>query len=101
VPTTETYQHTTVSLDGLLLNSTSLPVYTIRIDTDGYKMAVLTSLEGTLTARRVRHIIIEVTPPPLLGTQQHASHGELHLLPLLGYGRVLDVVASSRRCWID
>ncbi|KIZ01014.1 hypothetical protein MNEG_6947 [Monoraphidium neglectum] len=99
VPTTETYQRTSVSLDGLLLNETSLEVYMIKIDTEGYEMAVLKSLKGMLAARRVRHIMIEVTP--LFWARDNVPRTDIYstFLPLLGYGckiqRVLDMVANS------
>jgi FkbM family methyltransferase len=99
VPVAETYQRASVSLDGLLLKETSAEVFVLKIDTEGYELPVMKSISGLLAARRVRHILVEVTP--VFWTRDGVPRADIYaaFLPLLGYGcriqRVLDIAANS------
>jgi FkbM family methyltransferase len=56
-------QHLTqpVSLDAVLFES-GVQLYVVKIDTEGFELSVLRSMKKLLAARRVQHLVVEVTP---------------------------------------
>lgn len=56
-----TFVKKTVSLDDLLLNST-LQLYLVKIDTEGFELSVLRSMRKLLAGKRVAYMMVEVTP---------------------------------------
>jgi FkbM family methyltransferase len=84
----------TIVLDDLLMD-TNLHLTVVKIDTEGFEMQVLRSMRRLLQAKRVSHMVVEVTPVfwKRDGIAREAVYQEFE--PLLGLGcqmgRVLDV----------
>jgi FkbM family methyltransferase len=84
----------TVILDELLLSS-GLQLTVVKIDTEGFEVQVLRSMRRLLQAKRVSHMVVEVTPVfwKRDGISRQIVYQEFE--PLLGLGcrmgRVMDV----------
>lgn len=50
-----------VSLDNIFVDS-GADIFALKVDTEGFELSVLRTLRGMIAARRVQHMIIEVSP---------------------------------------
>ena len=87
----------TVSLDDMLLglHNGGLELHVIKVDTEGYEVPVLRSMKKLLAAKKLHHIVVEVTPLFWArdGVERESVYTEF--LPFFAAGcsiqRVLDV----------
>jgi FkbM family methyltransferase len=88
----------TIVLDDLLMD-TGLHLTVVKIDTEGFEVAVLRSMRRLLQAKRVSHMVVEVTPVfwKRDGIPRETVYQEFESLLGLGcqMGRVMDVELSG------